>query len=552
MQKGGGDQTGSPPSILIATVAQTSADCTIDGSVVWEERSAPIPNVMVSLVPRGSFQAMRTATSDEEGHFIIQNVSPGDYVLRWRREGYFSKDDDVNYPTSSSNLTLRISAQQHIENVVLSLIPGGIVSGRIANSQGKLIARGRITALAISYEQGRRVLKSVGRSADSDDRGEYRLFGLRPGQYYLMSEYIQRNAIAGATFKSFFPGVSNATEALPVNVVAGGETTDVTFRVVENESVTIAGMLLDNPREGNSEKPEPKSPTATMPVYYLTSNDPGGISTDPILLTNVAPFQSNLRDGAFEFQGVPKGRHELWAFLSEGDFLRFAHVPLDVRQSIVNLRLVMMKSFVLKGKIDLPAGEALNGRDLQLQTADVIPGSIRSIGMQSASLNPDGTFLFSNLLDLKYLIFPPIDLNKDEYISDVLQENVSVFRDGISVGDNSAPIRVVIEGPGGMLRVKVETSNQKPGIGATITLIPEAEYRKNSLLFVRAMAGPDGIVPLISGIRPGKYRLFAWSEIPAGAEKSPEFLRPFESYGTPIVIERGKKIEITVNAIPGL
>src|SRR5262249_22713338 len=68
--------------------------------------------------------------------------------------------------------------------VRLTMIASGAISGRVYDSAGEPAANIPVQAFKYSYADGQRTLTDV-KGASTDDRGEYRLFWLPPGQYYI-------------------------------------------------------------------------------------------------------------------------------------------------------------------------------------------------------------------------------------------------------------------------------------------------------------------------------------------------------------------------------
>src|SRR5437762_795807 len=73
---------------------------------------------------------------------------------------------------------------------------GGVILGRILDEFGEPLSDVQVAAMHYQFQQGRRQLVSTGRSASSDDMGEFRLYGITPGQYYLQATW--RSNMGGA------------------------------------------------------------------------------------------------------------------------------------------------------------------------------------------------------------------------------------------------------------------------------------------------------------------------------------------------------------------
>ena len=106
-----------------------------------------------------------------------------------------------------------------------------------------MLLRGRFT-------QGHRRLTPGGGAATTDDRGEFRLFGLQPGRYYLVAAprttppRTAKEARWGHA-PTYYPGTANAGDAQPVTVTAGS-TTDASLVLVRAVLVNVSGTVTDS------------------------------------------------------------------------------------------------------------------------------------------------------------------------------------------------------------------------------------------------------------------------------------------------------------------
>jgi hypothetical protein len=82
-------------------------------------------------------------------------------------------------------LTLRARQELKLE---FRLIPAGVISGKILDGDGEALPNVWVQALRQEYKEGKRSLASAAR-AETNDLGEYRLFGLVPGRYFLSAAF---------------------------------------------------------------------------------------------------------------------------------------------------------------------------------------------------------------------------------------------------------------------------------------------------------------------------------------------------------------------------
>src|SRR5207245_3623680 len=111
--------------------------------------------------------------TDSGGHFEFPNLRPGNYRLSVTKDGFIRQEYKPR---------IALTAGRQIRDIVFRLDPAPTVSGWVQDDAGEPIAGVIVQALRRSYDtRGNRTL-SVFASAVSDDRGQYRVFCLDPGE----------------------------------------------------------------------------------------------------------------------------------------------------------------------------------------------------------------------------------------------------------------------------------------------------------------------------------------------------------------------------------
>jgi hypothetical protein len=155
-------------------------------------------------------------------------------------EGYFGAAQNGNYPTFASQ-QVTVDAQQPVPEISLSLVRSGSISGRVRDAEGKLMVNADVSAGVPVPGDGTVVIST---SKTTDDRGEYRLFGLPPGEYLVgvgvqgvlskvdtwSGTFLQRykritpgQGIAPANGQTFFPNTPSVSEATLIVLKEGEE-----------------------------------------------------------------------------------------------------------------------------------------------------------------------------------------------------------------------------------------------------------------------------------------------------------------------------------------
>src|SRR5882672_9134759 len=175
-----------------ATNPSQSTNTLILGKVARMDSGAPLPNVVVvikrtdGLFERSNTQPSHAARTSDDGAFVFQDIEPGQYRVSATLQGYVYGQGG----TSGPGLSITIAAGQKITDVHLAMISAGVIAGRIADHNGDPVDHAQVQASKTSYAAGRRKLVAV-QSVSTNDLGDYRLFGLPPGQYYVSATSVE-------------------------------------------------------------------------------------------------------------------------------------------------------------------------------------------------------------------------------------------------------------------------------------------------------------------------------------------------------------------------
>ena len=241
--------------------------------------------------------ASMKATTDSEGVYKLEGVPAGKYRVAPSAPALVSAD--IN-PAGE----ITVSEGATAEGVDFALSLGGVITGKITDSEGRPVIGERISLTALDNPGAAAPSLMAGmignRMYASDDRGVYRIFGLRPGRYVVSAG--KDSNVMSAFFaqrpkrvQTFYPGVTEEAKARPVQVTAGSEAagvdiqfsgTDTGFvvsgRVVDADSKTpIANAMVayskaqKNPTDETRNATETAGDSSGMPGGFTTTNDKG-------------------------------------------------------------------------------------------------------------------------------------------------------------------------------------------------------------------------------------------------------------------------------------
>jgi Carboxypeptidase regulatory-like domain len=73
------------------------------------------------------------------------------------------------------------------DNVTITMIKGGVITGRVTNATGEPLIGVRVNAVMTRGAEGNTARRAAARPRFTDDRGFYRLYGLPPGTYVVFT-----------------------------------------------------------------------------------------------------------------------------------------------------------------------------------------------------------------------------------------------------------------------------------------------------------------------------------------------------------------------------
>src|ERR1051326_6415050 len=156
-----------------AGLSERSRVSDLQGIVVRAGGTELVTRANITLQDASGNSRTFTSITSDDGKFIIPGVPPGKYELSVTRPGYVRSDQ-----------SLTLEDDPRPRNVIVALNSTGAISGRIFDEFGEPVIGAEVRAMKSFYQRGGRILVPM-QSAVTDDRGEYRLFWLPPGSYFV-------------------------------------------------------------------------------------------------------------------------------------------------------------------------------------------------------------------------------------------------------------------------------------------------------------------------------------------------------------------------------
>jgi len=535
--------------VLLGQVSQQPA-ASVQGLVLKHAGGGPIAGARVELIRTdGTAPQSYAGIAGGDGAFSIENVRPGIYRLAASRSGYLRREFGQRSRTGLG-LAINLEAGQQVRNLEIELRPSATITGRVTDRQGDPVVATEVKALVPSYQNGQRILRAV-QSTITNDLGEYRLFGLAAGQYYVsatpasdssVSSLIVSPSLQGLSSSGgmnnpllsytavYYPGSTDSRIATPIDVPSGGEFGGVNITIVPLKTYHIRGTV-----PGGSAR------------VTLVPGDPG-------LTTSTR--EAGASEGPFDFPNVAAGEYTLVA--RSGELLGTASVNLR-EGDLYGVTIGLSPSVGVPTKVmfDDRAPEDidpdLESVNLNLLADPPIPGAPPDV----YSPFPNGFLSFGVLLRQDYRIAnlmlrgtTPARIG-DAYIKSIRMGNQDVMNNGFRVDDPEkiSPIEIIVGTRPGTLTGTVMSEKQKPDANATVLLVPDAGRQRWTDGYRTTTSDLAGRFT-IGRIAPGDYIVYSWEEVDDGAWMDPEFMKKYEQRGKRIHISEGRTETLGITAIP--
>ncbi len=510
------------PAAQTKAAEKQPAPCAVSGQVVTAAEGAPLKSSRIALIQQdvSSHSQVFATTTGSDGRFEIKQAAPGRYRFWASHTGYIGQQYRAKGVNQGAVLTL--APGQEVNNVLFRLVRAAVVSGRIVDESGEPMAKLAVTALRKPSAEEKedwgpaaKKLQFIGSTAAmTDDRGEYRIFGLKPGEYYLKAadsdlfesfgiddqddgtNWNVRKNLGSPYAAVFYPGVIQLDQAQPLQLGPGEEVeADFTMRTVK--TVEVAGRVV-----APDGRPATHASVALSVPEIADRGDELGASAGA--------------KGEFSIKGVPPGSYVLEAQQRDENGFHRAQQKLEVgNDNLDSIVIAFGKGTTIPGRIVAasPGVIALDHIQIGLESASESDTGIFAV----AKVKQDGSFQITDVSDGNYAL--QVSGKQDWHVKSARLEGQDVLQKGLEVeqGSTSGTLEIVLSSASAQLEGTV-IGQEKPVPGAQVLARPDPETFFNRTRSESATTDQNGHFTF-SALAPGKYRITA--KLPSVSSEAP-------------------------------
>jgi hypothetical protein len=583
------------PALRDGEIQPNIGTASISGMVVDDESEPkPVRRVIVS-VTGSDLRPSRGTVTDDDGRFTITRLPAGRFTLTVTRAGFITSVYGAKRAGRPGTAVTAVDGQR--VEVTVRIWRGAVIAGVVRDEAGSPVEGVPVTAVA-SRSSGSSLLTLSNNGVSTNERGEYRIFGLEPGGYAVSVvppsggggplaamtdadvdaafEAIRKRSTAPPTgavatgaaegqplehvayAPVFFPGTTRAADAVPIVLQAGQEADGIDLQLQRVRTSTIDGIVVrpDGQTSGAVLQlvpaPGPSAQTSAAPTTVWA--DPSGHFSIPQvtpgeyeLIANASATRSApLLQGGAVTPPVPEGP-SLWGTL----------VVAVTGGDLANVTVPVQPGIAVTGQIRfaIAPGDATPVPDVSAWRLSLVTpaDAARKPGVPSQSIvtqsgvrvAADGTFTIPNAAPVASVLA----INGRD-VSATSWRPLSAMLNGrdlldhpfeLTAADAGAPLVVTMTRRHSTLSGAIETRTGGPAsdIFVIAFAIDSAMWGPNARRVQAVRPGVDGRYAM-TDLPPGDYLLAAVTDVDPDEWQNPAFLATLVSSAVKITVGAGE------------
>jgi hypothetical protein len=541
---------------FLAAGQQAADKCRVEGTVLNAVTGHPVRKAHITLTPAQGEPIL--AATDAHGKYALADLAPGKYTVMAGHDGYTNQRYGAKRPgEDQKGEQLELTAGSVKTDVDLKLTPLGAIMGFVGDEDGDPVRQVDVALLAYAYRSSGRKLQ-IHNDVQTDALGEYRLFDLPAGTYYLRAKPMSAQSpgtgqIAEAYATVYYPNSQQQSGAGAVELTAGQELRGIDFVLHQVPVSFIRGRVI--PPAGGTHCMATLGAGADELQPFSEAGDglsfASFVSISQMVDADASPgTRPTGNDNKFEFRNVPLGSHTLSGRCTVGKQRYSTRMPIQLDAGgLDNVELHPVGPSTITGQVRLEGESKSKLTDARV-FAGQSDGESFFIGEYSDSdsaegkIAEDGTFSFHDLSAEIYHL--TVNSPEELYVKSITEDGQDVQESGVDLkaGGMSATVQIVLSANGGSIEGSVEN-----GAGAKVILVPSDPQAARTWAKT-VTAGDDGhfAFPVVA---PGRYKVFAWEDVdPNAAMYDAEFRKPFESKGQTVEVGEKQKATAQLQLIP--
>jgi hypothetical protein len=494
----------------------------IRGRVILAGTDQPLARVDVQA-SSPALKTPRGVKTDADGRYEINDLPVGRYVVSAVKSNFVTAAFGQRRPAGPGT-PFDLGDKQIASKVDFAMARAGVIAGRIVDEFGDPVAEAQVTTMRYAYVNGeRRFIPAPGRGI-SNDIGEFRLFGLPPGEYFVTATF--RNFLSPDTADdrtayapTYYPGTGNVSQAQRIAIAPGQTVSGIVMALLPVRTWRISGVALDS-----AGKP--------LTNGYVSANGRLGMVGMGGNGGAITP------DGRFTIAGVTPGDYVLRTGFPTGESALHAITVGDA--DVNDVQLVATPLSTLSGRVvfdspnNVPKGSTIR---ISAQRPDPMLG----VGVPVAGPVKDD-FTFDIKVAPGHAVIRGSQPANDWRFKRVTVNGEDVSDTGVDIPPNGAVSNIVVEFTNRLNEVSgtVAVGSADPAVDAWVVIFAQDPRRWTPPSRYVVPARPDRDNHFRTRLMAGDYYAIVVGDVEPGEWTDPEYLARVRDRATPFAIADGE------------
>jgi protocatechuate 3,4-dioxygenase beta subunit len=509
---------------------------------------------VMAIAPEG--QQRRVTTTDGEGRYEFVELPAGRFTVSATKAGYVTLQYGQRRPFEAGT-PVTVTEGENVERIDFTLPIGSVITVRVTDDFSEPVAGAQIQVQRFQYgPDGQRRLtlapSGPGFPSTTDDRGEFRAYGLTPGEY-VVSASVRSIGLPGATnpndsnegfSPTFYPGTISAAEAQAI-LVGVGEERSVQFSMVASRMSRITGSVINS--EGR--------PAVGAQLMVVTRQGAGMSSFGGGTVA---------ADGSFAISGIAPGEHsiDVRPQIRPGEAGgEFASVPIVVSGAdITGLRIVTGKGATVSGRVVFEGTAPREGAPtpLRVMAMPTDPSSqpmffpMGGDPLANGALDDNGNF---QLAAASGSVFLTVTTPPSWVLKSVTLDGNDITDEPLELTGKQSVSGLVIRLTDKLTNISGRVSDGRGQLLRDYVVVIQPADAKEPIIASRwtRTARPDTNGRFETrGMRPGRYLATAIETLEQGRQFAPEFREQLRRSAREFSVREGESVALDLTLTPDI
>lgn len=510
----------------------------------------------------------RQATTNSQGAFEFTGLPAGSYRILANPNQFspqylgmaFGGKKPMGFGSGDTGQLIQLADGQSFDKAIIALPRGGVITGRVTDENGEPVTR--VQVFTILFPPGSSRGMRMGSGSQTDDLGQFRIYGLQPGDHAVGAEAMRNTFVPPNAppeteedkigfVTTYYPGTADEGAAQRVRARVGTETPGIEIRLLQDRLYRVSGSVVDSqgqPLPHVNGQLMRRAPGAMAGGGMFSS----GFNTD--------------EKGQFQMRNVASGNYRLIVRQTrpympgpgpQADPGEMANLPLTIAGADVeNVMVMTTPGVTITGQVVFEQGPP-SPMPGQLRVMALIGDPEDRAGLQTpqpALVKPDLTFTIKGLLG-EFMLRPSFQVAPNHYLKSVTvgSEDITDKPREFKANDR---VTITLTSRASTVEGNVTDGAGAPSTEAGVLLFSEdkAGWRFNSSRVKRSPVDPTGHFRL-AGLLPGRYLIVAIPRerlsMPPGGDTA--IFEELSKVATALVIgeDEERKVDLKIEAGSG-